>query len=417
MVRVALCFAGAWRDWPASWSRIQRHIVEPLGDVDVFGVSDSSRAGRHGRADPEWTVARMRETIGPRFRAGEHLSAAHMANVSGHTWAEISHTQAVLARSPTVFSYLYKIWCCGQLIHRAGIKYDAVIRMRPDLWPTQSFRMARIASGGIELQVGGRCVRFGEREVVIHAYTNFCGNDWMAIGSLAAMTVTMDLLRFFTPQSQFLSPDPTFDALFSKGIELAHNWLWWRTGTAVLRRPLFIELSRRRCTKSGCLRMPAWQALPRLRPPTNASSCAVLPEMPKPSVGAAQPGKAGLINDCGATTPGVVGDLEWFTGATAASPPSTAALPERSIRLGASTRAPKAIEPARVLRTAMAPSWVRPVCKSVPDLAVHNPLPPCRKVTSDEASYQPNAHRPIVVRGYGSPLVHMAQPQHHTHAQ
>ena len=120
-VRTALCFAGAWRDWPASWQRIQKFIVEPLGDVDIYAISDTSRAGKHGRADPGWTVPRMRQTFGKRFRAGERLSAAHLANVSGEAWPEIVATQAALAPGSTVFAYLYKIWRCGQLIHRSGV--------------------------------------------------------------------------------------------------------------------------------------------------------------------------------------------------------------------------------------------------------------------------------------------------------
>ena len=400
MVRVALCFAGAWRDWPASWERIKQHIVEPLGDVDIYAISDTSRAGKHGRADPTWNLQRMKAIFGDRFKAGERLLAAHLANVSGHAWPEIVAAQAALPAGSTVFAYLYKIWRCGQLIHRSGIRYDAVIRMRPDLWPTQNFRMVRTPAGDqIELQVGGRCVRFGTRAVVIHSYTNFCGNDWLAIGTPEAMTVTMDLLRFFTPASRFLSPDAAFDDRYSNGVEMAHNWLWWRTGTAVLRRPLFLELSRRRCNRPGCLRMPAWQVLPHLRRPENESACIALPSARQPPIGSTQPGRHGLVNDCGATNAGATGDLEWFTGPTPTHPPSP---PSSSATRKGNTRA---VEPPREVRTSTMPLWSRPDCGDVPDLSSHNPLLPCKKTTGDEASYRPTAHRPRVLRGYGTPLV------------
>lgn len=405
-MRVALCLAGAWRDWPAAWLHIEKFIVEPLGDVDVFAISDTVRSGAHGKADPGWTVPRMRQIFGNRFRAGERLSATQLANVSGDAWPEIATTQAALPRGSVVFSYLYKIWRCGQLIHQSGIKYDAVIRMRPDLRPTQEFRMARTSNGEMELQVGGRCVRFGTRSVVVHAYTNFCGNDWLAIGAPEAMTVTMDLIRFFSPMSGFLSPDAAFDERISNGVELAHNWLWWRTGTTVLRRPLFLELSRRKCTKPACLRMPAWQVLPRLRPPTNASSCIALPEAARPPVGTMQPGRHGLVNDCGATSSNTAGDLEFFTGPTPATPPApTSPLPTKI----KPTR--MAVEPPRVLRTATPPTWTRPPCGNVPDLTAHNPLPPCKKTTGDESSYKPEAHRPRVESGYGTPLIFSTQSQ------
>ena len=402
---MALCLAGAWRDWPASWDPINKFIVEPLQDVDIYAISDTVRSGQHGKADPGWTVARMKSTFGTHFKAGERLGPAQLKNVSGESWPEIAAAQAALgSQGATVFSYLYKIWRCGQLIHKSGIKYDAIIRMRPDLWPMQEFRMARVpATNEIELQIGGRCVRFGPRAVVTHAYTNFCGNDWIAIGPPEAMTVTMDLLRFFTPTSRFLSPDSVFDSKFIYSIELALNWLWWRTGTAVLRRPLFVELSRRRCTTAGCLRMPAWTILPRLRPPSNKSKCLALPPRQQPPVGAVQRGRYGLVNDCGATERSVRGDLEWFTGPT----PSRPSIPEpfAVIKNQSKTETQRLAEPERPLRSATPPTWTRPDCEDVFDLSVHNPLLPCKKTTGDEASYRPQAHRPKVRRGYGVPLV------------
>ena len=405
-MRVAICFAGAWRDWPTSWLRIREHMVDPLGDdVHIYAVSDGTHAaaGTHGRSDPGWTVARMRQTFGVRFRDGEQLTAAHMANVSGHTWPEIAATQAALSAGNPVFAYLYKIWRCGQLIHRSAIAYDVVIRMRPDLWPTQAFHLAHVPdSDAIELQVGGRCVRFGPRDVVIHSYTNFCGNDWFAIGGLAAMTVTMDLVRFWTPSSRFLSPDAAFDHYFTGSIEMAHNWLWWRTGTAVHRRPLFLELSRRRCTKPGCIRMPAWQVARHLRPPPNASTCKALPAAPRPPVGTMQPGRYGLVNDCGATTPGALGDLEMFTGPKPAAPVGSVSA---TALLAKKPKLLLRVEPPRIIRTPTTPSWARPDCGDVDDLRSHSPLQPCKKRTGDEASYQPEAHRPRVASGYGSALI------------
>ena len=98
---VACCIAGAWRDWALSWRYIQPNVVEAL-DADVFAVSDTvvKTPGTHGRADPSFTVERMRAIFGRRFRAGEQLSAEHMANVSGHSWSEVARAQAVLgARS------------------------------------------------------------------------------------------------------------------------------------------------------------------------------------------------------------------------------------------------------------------------------------------------------------------------------
>ena len=443
--KVAVCFAGAWRDWPGAWRHIQPNIIESLGDVDIFAVSDSIPAGAHGMGDVSFTVARMREAFGARFKGGEHLSARHLENVSAHTWPSITATQAALPKHSTVFAYLYKIWRCGQLIHKSGVMYDVIVRLRPDLWPTQPFHILRIGRGDgavYELQVGGRCVQFGSRTVVIHAYTNFCANDWLAIGSAKAMTVTMDLLRFWSPASRFLSPDEAMDSLFSKSVELAHNWLWWRTGTAVVRQPLFIELARRRCSRPNCLRMPAWQIMreqqqqqqqqPGEQEPQRphelgmaalagpsvlndtfaAGTCIVHAAAPRPSIGTMQPGRHGLVNDCG-DADGSIQDLEWFTGPIPASSTSRTAadmalasqpVVSRSAR-GRAKRAKGFIEPPRVLPISEDKlAWTRPACTDVEDLSVMDPLVPCKKLSGDELSYKPLAHRPSVLRGYGVPL-------------
>ena len=426
-MRTAVCFAGAWRDWPASWSHILHNIIEPLGIVDIYAVSDTTRNGAHGISDTKFTVERMQEIFGARFKNGEQLTAEHMANVSGHTWPTITSVQAALPRHSSVFAYLYKIWRCGQLIQESHISYDVVIRLRPDLWPTQPLRIQRVTGGDegeYELQVGGRCVRFGTRSVVIHAYTNYCANDWLAIGGLKAMIVTMDLLRFWTPASGFLSPDEALDKTFSRSVEMAHNWLWWRTGTTVHRHPLFLELSRRRCLRSSCLRMPAWQILQQQQqrhqqddqlgglPVLNGSSCLVFPDaINKPPIGAMQPGRHGLVNDCGAPG-GKPMDLEWFTGpieSRSASPTSsslrtarTSLLPFHQASLRGRVKRTMSIEPPRTLAVATTLGWTRPACTDVPDLSVSDPLMPCRKLTGDESSYAPEAHRPKVLHGYGT---------------
>ena len=259
--------------------------------VDLFAAGDNLPwSPKNHRPDVRynrtWNPEQMRELFGAEhFRAGELLSEEHMVNVSSHTWPEIAHAQAVLdeksrrMKSPgsIPFAYVYKIWRCGQLIHRSGVAYDVVIRMRPDLWPIRPFKLARAADGRFELQVGGRCVRFGSREVVVHALTNYCANDWLAIGTLDTMTVTMDLARFWTPASAFLSTDAALQQIFRIGVEPVLNFLWWRTGTKVLRRPLFVEIARLRCADPSCLRLPAWQLVPILQLPDAESKCTVLP--------------------------------------------------------------------------------------------------------------------------------------------
>ena len=47
-LKVALCLAGAWRDKSWSWPHINNSIVQTLGDVDIYAVSDEYHAGPHG---------------------------------------------------------------------------------------------------------------------------------------------------------------------------------------------------------------------------------------------------------------------------------------------------------------------------------------------------------------------------------
>ena len=152
--------------------------------------------------------------------------------------------------------------------------------------------------------------------------------------------------------------------------------------------------------------MPAWTILPRLRRPSNESKCLVLPPRELPPIGSMQPGRYGLVNDCGATERGVRGDLEWFTGPT----PSRPSIPDpiaviKNRSKTTSKEVQRLVEPERSFRSVAPPTWTRPDCEDVSDLTVHNPLLPCKKTTGDESSYRPQAHRPKVRRGYGVPLV------------
>ena len=423
-VKTAVCFAGAFRNWRESWRHLQPNLVDSL-DADVFAVSDDAGRGAipgvHGGADAAFTVARMRETFGARFRAGEHWAHARLQNFSAWAWPEIGAAQAARP-AHKAFPYLFKVWRCGQLVARSGVAYDIVVRLRPDLSPLAPLRVARVAGGGgdaaFELRVGdgpSSCVRFGDRAVVVHALTNYCGNDWFALGSRAAMTVTMDLLRFWGPHSAWLSPDPAFDELAATSVEVAHNQLWWRTGTQVLRRSLLLDLTRQRCARPECVRVPAWILAARASgaPAGGACAAAAAPEAAaaaaatrSPLLGGAMRAKLGLANDCGA--PGGGGDLDYFSFGPAMAVGTAAA---GGAPAAATARlAGKAIEPPRVVRTATPPRWERPDCGDVADLSAHAPLPPCKKRTGDADARTPRAHAPRVRDGYGVPLVFGREP-------
>ena len=179
-VATACCIAGAWRDWALSWRYIEPNVVEAL-NADVYAVSDSvvKTPGTHGRADPSFTVERMRAVFGRRFRAGEQLSVEQMANVSGLAWDEIVGAQAELGEQSKAFPYIFKIWRCGQLIARSRLRYDAIVRLRPDLTPQVPLQLSRWpgVDEQLELRVGPVCTRFGTRDVVVHAFTGLAQLD------------------------------------------------------------------------------------------------------------------------------------------------------------------------------------------------------------------------------------------------
>ena len=75
------------------------------------------------------------------------------------------------------------------------------------------------------------------------------------------MTVMMDIARFVTATSAFLSPDTKQDSAFVHmgGGELHGNWLAWRTGTRVLRAGLAVVLTRDlQCRDVNCYPSDAW---------------------------------------------------------------------------------------------------------------------------------------------------------------
>lgn len=432
-MRVACCIAGAWRDWQLSWRYIEPNVVEAL-NADVYAVSDTvlRTTGTHGRGDPSFNVERMRAIFGRRFRAGEQLSVEQMANVSGLAWPEIVGAQAELGQLSKAFPYVFKIWRCGQLVARSRVRYDAIVRLRPDLIPQVPFHLSRWGRDGFELRVGPVCTHFGARTVVVHAFTNYCANDWLAIGGGAAMTLTMDLARFWTPASRWLSPDAALDETLSSGVEIAHNNLWRRTGTRVMRVPLFIEMARRRCVRPRCVRMPVWAVHARhdACAATNTNTNTTPPAAPAvgapeptgdtrgrgarratgTTVGSAQKGRHGLMNDCGAAD-GTPRNEPWFAGPLPGdpAPPSDpagragtetrrAAVPRRGRARGQPPSGMAAAEPPRQIRLRSVPGWRRPDCGEVGDLGLRDPLPPC-KMRSQE-------HEVWVLHGYGQPLVY-----------
>ena len=95
-MRVAVCFAGAWRRWEESWSTLQPNLVDALG-ADVFAVSDDDPGGINARDSPftnaTFTVETLRAYFGARLQGAYHYTAAELRNLSQITFAEIAVAQ------------------------------------------------------------------------------------------------------------------------------------------------------------------------------------------------------------------------------------------------------------------------------------------------------------------------------------
>jgi hypothetical protein len=359
-VLVAVCFAGAWRRWDASWASLKPNLIEAL-DADVFAVSDAVPGGANNREQQDllFTQDKFHSYFGKRLVAAEHITADQMKNTSMLMFQEIREAQEA---GLFMFPYYFKIWRCGQLIHRhvkkTGIPYDVVIRLRPDLsvlekWKLSHTNYSTPESPSFRLSVGPSCAEFGQRDIVMGSLTYFCVDDRIQVGTYASMTVLMDLARFVTPHSAFLSSDPAFDLDFVKkdGGETALNWLAWRTGTRIIHVALFVVVTRQlRCSNPNCYPSDPW-----FRPDQHLYECQSLffTAQYMPYVEHLVPKTGNYWFDC-----------------------SLAGYPEKYLEyhpsispFGSSALFPSIFDSSQPPRN---------VCGNVSDLAVHNPLGKCK---------------------------------------
>jgi hypothetical protein len=378
-VSVAICIAGSWRsEFRISLPFVTKNLIESL-NADVFAVSDGDQSqigvGRTDRGPPEYlSAAHFQALFGARLKDAEHIPAKCMRNVCPISFPEICDTQKSGLK---VFPYHFKIWRCGQLIHKTvrarGADYDVVLFMRPDMLPRAPFHLQAVPSdpGVFKLSVADSCVEFSQREIVISTGVLQCASDDMWLGSYAAMTVFMDMARFCTPHSALLSPEPSWDDSFkSTGGEVYVNWLAWRTGIHLLHFQ----------TQSGFLAalLGPLSVDERLSCLMNAAGCSVFTpdknqllklEGNKCQRLGVEPMRINHPWDENSCHDRVSGrSLEWHAGR------------------GEISRA-------------------RPECKNVTNLAIHNPLGKCRRRDDNSMSWQPGAHRVFVERGFGMPMI------------
>ena len=274
--RVALCLAGALRDFVHTWPSIRRNIIEPTGAA-TFVVTSAQRnaaAGSkvHAAADHQMNLTELIAFMGKPLRAAaiwndEDLTPANIA-----TWAgQAAANSADPALHGNVYSWQYflKRWACLGLVAAHSHEYDVVVTMRPDLFVFQPWRVdfqphgsshhresharGAIATHSRAIAIttsNDSTVVFGEDELVMHDFTFSCTNDWIAVSTLrTAITLEQTIHHLYSARGF---------SHCSGGVSMCCETLFsaylWRVGLARNRTNLHVEMAR----KVGPLPADTW---------------------------------------------------------------------------------------------------------------------------------------------------------------
>lgn len=256
-VRVAVCLAGAARQWTLSATSFVRYVISPLrahvyaaleaAAADQRGSSTPSRASqgsRSGRSAQKVALVELRQHLGGAMRGALLLADDDLSPSGIGRWAGAA---AVNASSVAyAWRYYLKRWACHRLIAAApNDTYEVVITMRPDLTFFQPWAIERAKDDAhFRLRVGSDAkVRFGEGDVLLHDFTYACSNDWLTVSTFAASATLEQTIhhlhsaRAFAPCEKLVgTPSTCCEILFSA-------WLW-RTGLRRQLVDLHVDMSR-----------------------------------------------------------------------------------------------------------------------------------------------------------------------------
>ena len=465
--RAAVCVAGAWRAWDRTWEWLEKHVVLPL-DADVFVVTDATDSGTQASQQTPRMLGSDAD-----FNPNERSSLFHEASVDlrelnasmrGRLRAGLlihprDPVSPVIAEAMPMYpisAYLRKIWECGQLMHKSRVAYDVVVRTRPDILFMQPMFITHVPPPGPSdtgaakrstpqpprvlprflLTVDRTRVEFSEREVVIPSFGAFCANDWLAIGTMASMTVTMDLARFTGPRVAWFSPSRAARGYidWSKqcyGSEAQHDMLWRRTGTVVHRWPLWAEVVRE--WRQEAVQPLARSATARASNASAAAGAAGNASAGNASAGNASAGNAAMgrarlcigaigchvvVNNYTRALPipgkaygrvfhfdrseecaGGVVDHEACATLAGSEHADCAGVEWLAKRVDGKSLCAEAMQPPAPSHLAEA-EWWYPDCADIEDLTAPWPLPPCKFRTPSAAE-----HPVRVLIGYGAPFV------------
>ena len=318
-IPVAVCLAGAIRNFRLASTSLLRHVVQPL-QAHVYiafanqlrpTVGDTaSRSVRHTRgAGDAMTAGELLEIFGSALRGSVALRDHDLLPSRVAAWAGPSAANASRGVNYAWTWYL-KRWACHRLVVSSTEQYEVVISARPDLVYLQSWRLSRrpaeqaphdgtsradgMAGGGMagggarayyRLYIGddGSCATFGGAQLVSHDFTLGCANDWLHVSTYDTATTVAQAVhhlhssRGFAPCDSLVnSPTTCCEAL----------WSTWLHRIGVARRSVDLHIEMARILSVSCQACAAAGSVP-LAPKGEAATAAAAAAVADSAAGAA----------------------------------------------------------------------------------------------------------------------------------
>ena len=217
------------------------NLFEPL-DADIYVVTSTERGGANHREHAVGiTGKRLQQIFGARLKGHIIRSGGRMTS----SWNVSRMLKDSELRSFRLLPYLLNILGCRDLVFPTDniMRYDVVVRMRPDLAVLRPFQIQFSPTYGRFRLFCRRhdALEFGDGDVIINSFTWECGNDWLAIGTASQMYRSMSILPHLVQNTFYLpcnalhnSTNAVEKELSQTGTEHFHDRFWFATTTKVV---------------------------------------------------------------------------------------------------------------------------------------------------------------------------------------
>ena len=240
---MAVCLAGAFRQFNFTWLSIELNLVRPArAAVFVTTSADGNETSGHpGHEVETWSKLDLHRKIGVPLRGiAAWDTAMEKDRHSISAWAGINAANA--SQVSHLSKWYLKRWTCNQLVaHDPAGPYDIIVTMRPDLFLYQPWRFTRTEIGNFSLQVGTQtAVQFGDGKVVMNDFTMLCANDWVSVATRRDATTIEQMVHHIYSANAFM---PCLGGVNKAGEFTMGSWLW-RIGLARHIYALHVDLVR-----------------------------------------------------------------------------------------------------------------------------------------------------------------------------